>query len=66
MLDNRNGQAIAGTAGVPPANEGEARNELGAFSEGLRAFGAFAGGTPAVPANRLKGITPVVVVLWRR
>jgi hypothetical protein len=44
------GQVIAGTAGVPRANEREARTAC------LRAF---AGGTPAVPANHLRLVRSV-------
>ena len=47
---------FAGTAGVPPAREGEARKW---FVESLHRdcvpAGGVAGGTPAVPANRLTG-----------
>jgi len=47
------------TARVPPANEREARNGLEASRRTLRACGAFAGGTPAVPEKRLSGAVPV-------
>jgi hypothetical protein len=36
--------------GRPARNEREARKRIGGFCERLRAFGAFAGETPAVPA----------------
>jgi hypothetical protein len=51
-----NFKGIAGTAGVPPANEREARKQIESYFERLRAFGAFAGGTPAVPANHLSDL----------
>ena len=45
---------FAGTAGVPPAMSAKRDNDWRSY-EGLRAYGAFAGGSPAVPANRLQG-----------
>jgi len=41
---------IAGAAGVPARNGAKRENETAGASKRLRAFDAFAGGTPAVPA----------------
>jgi len=41
--------------GRPARNEREARKWIGNTSENLRACGAFAGGTPAVPDHHLSG-----------
>ena len=46
-------KCLAGTAGVPPAMSVKRENLLRPLSEELRACGAFAGGTPAVPAKHL-------------
>ena len=43
-------QVIAGTAGVPPVMSAKREHELEAICQRLRAFGAFAGETPAVSA----------------
>jgi hypothetical protein len=46
---------FAGTAGVPPVMSAKREKRIGVSPERLRACGAFAGGTPAVPANHMIG-----------
>jgi hypothetical protein len=50
---------FAGTAGVSPAMSAKRENGSSKrLAEELRACSAFAGETPAVPANRLIGLRP--------
>jgi hypothetical protein len=57
------GQVIAGTAGVPPAHEREARKgNWDVLPKVGLVCRAFAGGTPAVPAIHLSGYR--LVPLW--
>jgi len=49
-------QVICWDRGRPARSEGEARKRIVPLRKKLRARGAFAGGTPAVPANHLNGL----------
>ena len=53
------GQVTAGTPGVSPAMSAKRENE--AACKELRAWGAFAGETPAVPANHLTSFTQLML-----
>ena len=58
-LGPHHSSTLAGTAGVSPANASQARNLAQVAASPFSRLALIAGGTPAVPAERLSGVVPV-------